>query len=287
MSISSCTEPADHSRMRTHHKVVRVIRMVWVHPANRGRRVGAVLRTVAFHVRGRAFGRRTLVTLGRSSRIWAEVGSPSSSSVIYGNLPDWEAMWAWARLLKPGDLFLDVGANVGVYTLWAAELGARVISVEPDPDAFGRLVENVSLNNYSVSARNIALASEAGIGRLTTGLRVENHLTAGDVGRVVEVATLDSVLGGATAMAKIDVEGAELQVLHGARRALHEGRIKALQLEWNMCSAKNFGVERSTIADLLKSYGFKLFRPNGEGRLESTDGRLPGEDVFALLSDPP
>ena len=57
-------------------------------------------------------------------------------------------MIAWRRVLRPGDLFLDVGANVGSYTIWAGELGADVIALEPAPDTYALLLENIDLNGY-------------------------------------------------------------------------------------------------------------------------------------------
>ena len=63
-----------------------------------------------------------------------------------GNLPDWTCMQARKRLFGPSTLFVDVGANVGTYSLWAAELGATVISVEPNGEARSQLLENAALN---------------------------------------------------------------------------------------------------------------------------------------------
>jgi FkbM family methyltransferase len=46
-------------------------------------------------------------------------------------------MQVWRQALRGGGLFLDVGANVGAYTIWAAECGAEVIALEPAADTFG------------------------------------------------------------------------------------------------------------------------------------------------------
>jgi FkbM family methyltransferase len=59
-------------------------------------------------------------------------------------------MMAWRRILKPGDLFVDVGANVGAYTLWAIDCEARVIAVEPNAETAERLRRNIALNSFEV-----------------------------------------------------------------------------------------------------------------------------------------
>ena len=51
---------------------------------------------------------------------------------------------------RRGDLFVDVGANVGSYSIWATELGAEVIALEPAEDTFALLEENAALNGYPI-----------------------------------------------------------------------------------------------------------------------------------------
>src|SRR5215203_2592064 len=104
--------------MSAAHDAYKVLRYVWRHPANRHARWRGVGRAVAFQVRGR-LGRPTLATIGSRSRMWVELHHAGASKVLYSNPPDWPEMLAWQRLLSPGDLFVDVGSNVGAYALWA------------------------------------------------------------------------------------------------------------------------------------------------------------------------
>lgn len=219
--------------------------------------------------------------------MWVEVHCAAASKALYANPPDWAEMQAWKRLLSPGSLFVDVGSNVGVYALWAADAGAHVIAVEPDPQAAQRLRRNVALNEFPIDVIEAALAAEAGTMRLSTGLDTTNHLLAEDTeqGTTVAVRTLDDVLGdGVAAGVKIDVEGAERLVLEGARQALTEGRIEALQIEWNDQSAVLFGESRNPVAAMLRDCGYSFWRPDGEGRLAPTDPSDFGADVFALAA---
>jgi FkbM family methyltransferase len=273
--------------MGTVKQATQVLRYVWTHPANRDARLRGVGRAVAFQVRGR-LGRPTFATLGRRSRMLAELHHTAAAKVVYANPPDWPEMLAWRRILRPGDLFVDVGSNVGAYALWAAELDADVIAVEPDPGAALRLRCNAGMNDYPVEVLECALADRAGELALTTGLDATNHLVLGFAGRrtrTVEVRTLDAVLGERRAAGvKVDVEGAERLVLQGASRALAERRVGVLQLEWNDLCRDVLRETREPIVTLLRDFGYRFRRPDGYGRLVDVDPSGYGADLFAVAS---
>ena len=176
-------------------------------------------------------------------------------------------MLVWRRALREGGLFVDVGANVGSYTIWAAELGAEVIALEPAADTFGLLAENIALNGYQVRAVQAAAGDHCGTARFTTGLDAGNSLAAD--GRVeTKLVTVDSLIGDSrVAGLKVDVEGFELDVLRGATRALAERRIALIQLEWNETSRSALGTDRRPVAELLASYGYRLYRSDAKGCL--------------------
>ena len=60
---------------------------------------------------------------------------------VYGNPPNYPEMVTWRQVLRPADLFVDVGANIGSYSIWAGEMGANVIALEPADDTFALLSE--------------------------------------------------------------------------------------------------------------------------------------------------
>lgn len=265
---------------------VGVIRYVWTHPSNRGRRIAALGRAARFQIAGRC-GRRTLARIGDSMRMWAVLHRTASSKVIYANPPDYPEMMAWKRILKPGDFFVDVGSNVGSYALWAADCGARVLAVEPSSSAVELLRENVALNSgIQVEVSRCALSDAAGTMRLTEGDDAMNHLRphATD-GELVPVQTLDELLGGRTAAGvKIDVEGFERLVLEGARTSLSQHKIKVLQLEWNDLSQARLGEDRRPVEAILGQYGYTLARPDRHGELQVVTAPMIGPDVFAVAS---
>ena len=88
-----------------------------------------VIRAIQFQISGRLLHRRTVARLGEHSSLWVDLHRTGASKVVYGNPPDYPEMLVWQQALQSGDLFVDVGANVGSYTIWAADLGAEVIAL--------------------------------------------------------------------------------------------------------------------------------------------------------------
>jgi FkbM family methyltransferase len=263
------------------------------HPANAQHRAASLWRVARCELRARATGKPVTVPIGDHSRIAAHLHAGGSWRAVLANPPDWNEMQAWRRYLRAGDLFVDVGAHAGVYTLWALDLGCTVVAIEPIAELVAQLRNNLALNGYPASVHQRALAAEPGTMTMSGPDLLRRHLAigavdddaasgAGDAGEVVEVSTLDAILGDRVAAGvKIDVEGAERLVLEGASRALTEKRIGLLQLEWNDCSESLLGETRDPVRALLHDAGYELLRPDGNGTLQPTDGAGYGDDLFA------
>lgn len=267
-----------------------VLRYTWKHPGNRSHRLRSLARIVLFQARGRLTGARTITAVGSHSWIWADTAAYISARATYGNPLDWNEMQAWGKVLRPGSLFVDVGANVGLYTIWAIDHGAEVLAIEPNRLSVARLEENLALNGYDAHIVVAAAGDRAGTTTMTTAFDQQNHLlldgSPSDAAvETVEVRTLDEVVGDRIADGlKVDVEGAEILVLRGASRLLAEQRVKLLQLEWNAASIDLLGQDRRPVRELLASHGYSLFRPDHEGNLVPFDGEGFGADVFAKPS---
>jgi FkbM family methyltransferase len=263
-----------------------VVRYVWRHPANAGHRSRALLRAVGYQARARFLGRRGATRLGERSRLWVDLHRTSAAMALYANPPDLPEMLAWRRALRDGGLFIDVGANVGTYTIWAAELGAEVIALEPADDTFALLRENIELNGYQVTAMRAAAGDHCGTARFTAGRDAGNSLDpAGPV--EARLVTVDSLIGDRHVTGlKVDVEGFEIDVLRGCARALADRRIGLIQLEWNEASRRAVGSDRRPVATLLAGYGYQLCRPDQAGRLRPVADPGFGPDVFARPGGP-
>jgi FkbM family methyltransferase len=276
--------------------IVSRVRSITSHPANAHHRVASLWRVARSEVQARATGKPVIVPIGAHSRIAAHLHAGGSWRAVLANPPDWNEMQAWKQHLRAGDLFVDVGAHAGVYTLWALDLGCTVVAAEPIAELVEQLRANLSLNAYGADVQRVALAAEPGTMTMSGPDLLRQHLTmdasgAGtetgdDAGaQVVDVTTLDTILGDRTAAGvKIDVEGAERLVLEGAPRALAERRIALLQLEWNDCSETLLGETREPVVQLLRGYGYELVRPDETGTLRADTGAGYGADLFARPS---
>lgn len=132
------------------------------------------------------------------------------------------------KLLRPGQIFVDCGANIGIWTLVAAAKVAesgKVYAFEPNPLTFQKLQANLSTGSWqNIEARPEALGSEEGTVYLKCEVQhnISQVVLASQADTlVVPQVTLDSSLAKlAVAGIKIDVEGFELKVLKGAAQLL-------------------------------------------------------------------
>lgn len=133
-----------------------------------------------------------------------------------------------AELLRPGAVFYDVGANVGFFTLLGARLvGAEgsVYAFEPVPQLVGTIRRNIALNGFeNVVVVPKAASMSQGRGRLVPTLDPTGTQVAIDAGGEIELVGIDELVQSREirppSVMKIDVEGAELSVLGGARHTL-------------------------------------------------------------------
>lgn len=159
------------------------------------------------------------------SRLLVGKGMAGATGNIYVGLHEYPDMAFCLHALRPGELFVDIGANVGSYTVLASAVGANVICVEPVPRTFQALVDNLRLNDLlgTVVAVNAAVGKEAGTLSFTSGLDSCNHVSlAGDADVIeVPVQTLDLLCEKRVpAVVKMDVEGYEPAVIQGGLETL-------------------------------------------------------------------
>lgn len=160
---------------------------------------------------------------------------------IYYGLHEFEEMGFLIHLIRDGDLFVDVGANIGSYTILAASVRhADVIAFEPDPGTHQLLMDNINANSIASKVKVIGRAVGAEEGEITfsTGLDTMNHVVttrspSDSKGlRTVQVTTLDHELEGKQpVMMKIDVEGHEPSVIAGAAAVLANPSLLAVEIE--------------------------------------------------------
>lgn len=169
------------------------------------------------------------------------------------------------QYLRPGDTYIDVGANIGTTTLSAASVvgeNGSVVAIEPHPRISQYLTDNVNQNQPSnISIYPLAVGDAKGEIHFSNDTSdVRNHVVRmGAI--VVEVDLLDNVLRPhhftCINLMKIDVEGYEIFVLKGAVETLQQ--VETLFLE---CAGheRRYGYEDKDLRTLLRSQGFRVFR---------------------------
>jgi FkbM family methyltransferase len=149
----------------------------------------------------------------------------------------------FANVVRPGDTVLDIGANLGYYTLLAGDLvgpQGKVVAIEPNPEVFRRLAASIAVNGFNsrVSARNVALSGsgESGTraffvpsgepknGRFVAETESVEHLAAAGTVSDVTLGQIDPDEFERVDFIKIDVEGAELAVLDHLRPVIQRFR---------------------------------------------------------------
>lgn len=243
-------------------KLIATAQGVGRHPLHSGSGLGAIWRFGVAQLAARLVPGDVCVVFPNQTRLLIPPRMKGAAHFIMPGLCEFEPMSFVAHFLRSGDLFVDVGANLGAYTLLASGVaGARTLAVEPGRLAFSYLVRNIWLNNLDAitTSLNVALGSRPGKLHLTDGLGTENHLCSDgpSPGRVeVEVSTLDRVLSLLDpALIKIDVEGYEPEVISGAVQTLKTPSLRGLIIE-RAENAVRYGQNEAALHQHLQALGF-------------------------------
>ena len=194
--------------------------------------------------------------------------------------------------LKPGDAYVDVGANIGMWVLAAAMIvgrSGRVIAFEPHPRIFKFLQSNVALNNLeNVQLHNCAVGDQAGSVSFSD-VRADdtNRVLLSSDGLRVPIVTLNDVLDHSEiALLKVDAEGYEKYVLNGAENAI--ARTQCVFIEISQEDLNMFGCSYSDVLTWLEDHGYGLHRVVGSSALAKVrpDAMrdVPLENIVALRS---
>jgi FkbM family methyltransferase len=203
------------------------------------------------------------------------------SYAIYAK--DFEALERKFHLafLRTGDIYIDIGANIGLFTLLAAkQVGkeGRVYAFEPTPTTYERLLTNVRLNQFeNVSTYQCAVSDKSGQAAMTLsldGFDGRNSIATPTGGEqfstaLVKTTTLDEFvaeqnLSGKISMIKIDVEGWETYVLAGGRKCLSASTAPILQVEFAEEARESAGSSSMELHRSLTELGYQLFTFDGQ-----------------------
>jgi FkbM family methyltransferase len=239
-----------------------------------------------------------LAKLGNGMSIFIQPCDAIGSEIVRTGFFERETVEVFRHILRPGDIFLDVGANVGQYTLIAADLvGAQgqVHSFEPDPVTFERLRQNVEMNSLSnVRLNQFALSDvDAEVTFYEGGAAYTGHsslVPSGyNVGRsyAVKCQRLVNYMREAGIKAidvmKIDIEGAEYRLLNGSREFFVSESRPIIVIEFCERTLTDAGTSVTALASLLRGLGYDLYRVSA---LQAYEARVDDASSFNVLAWP-
>jgi FkbM family methyltransferase len=262
------------------------LRNIVRHPLNSANRRNALLRYVKWQVGSRLVPGAVLVPFVNNTFLVVSRGMTGATQHVYTGLSDFAECALLLHMLRKDHLFVDVGANVGVYTVLAAGVvGTHVISIEPIPQTFNKLCANLRANDIvdKVTAHNIGVAGQEGVLRFTADHDTTNHIIKDEAWNgpsiQVPVATLDAILmDRSPTLIKIDVEGWESEVLAGAASTLCSSSLLGLIVEMN-CSDAAFSANELAVHECLLANNF---RPHAYDPLTRSLALLPSKNLKSV-----
>ena len=183
-------------------------------------------------------------------------------------LEDFEEMLFLAHYLKQDDVFVDVGANAGSYSILAAVTNcSKVHAFEPNNIFYRILNKNILLNKLDgkIIPHQCALGKKNGKVKIIekgalSYISIENGAGLDEV----PLYKLDDIIDTANLM-KIDVEGYEENVLKGSKKILADSNLNAIIIE--MAGFNRFGSSDEKVHGLLTNFGFRSFNYNPKTRV--------------------
>ncbi|GAA6621370.1 FkbM family methyltransferase [Scytonema sp. NUACC26] len=249
----------------------QTIQYIWSHPNCQQQKFQSLFRFIGWQFYKRLFHKFIDIQIIPQVKIRCYPDSYSAGAVLYCGLYDYDEMNFLLRYLRDEDSFLDVGANVGVYTLLAASKikSGLIYSFEALPKNYARLRENIQINQFKqVKPHSIAISNSAGSTAFNlaegdsmpfiTSTATNNTIT-------IQTDTLDNLLREecltSLTLAKIDIEGAEMLAFKGATSLLKQQRPYVWIVEIND-TVNHFGYQKQNVVDLLQDYGYGLYSYN-------------------------
>ena len=212
--------------------------------------------------------------LDHDIKMYVDPTDPHLLHMIDGKDPEQEVKEIFLENISPGGVVIDIGSNIGDYTLLACKkvgTSGKVLSFEPLSETFLTLNRNLQLNEITncmyfqkAVGKKPGLANlyknnlSGTMGHLDSSLNGEDLIKRDEI----EVLTIDDVLISehidTVNMIKIDVEGFEHEVLLGCLQSFKENKIKKILCEVHFKYLESKGKSEETIYDLLHEYNFTI-----------------------------
>ncbi|WP_300565212.1 FkbM family methyltransferase [Flavobacterium sp.] len=241
------------------------------HPVTKNNELKAMYNYVSFNIKNRIFAELKYEWINKLQFI-ARKGDAGMVGNIYFGLYEFEESIFLLHFLEKNDNFLDVGANLGHYSLLLSGVKkCNSIAIEPVPKTFSQLKKQIDLNdlNTLISAQNVGVSNREDQLFFSNDRGTMNSIVNENYpnSTQVKVLNIDKIVkdSGKPIAMKIDVEGYEKFALEGAMETLQSEELKVVILELNQ-AGKKYGIEDDEIYELLINLGFKTYSYNFENR---------------------
>jgi len=243
-------------------KLFKILKFIVEHPLNKGRKIKSLIRFISWQILSRIFYNKKKFKWIDGSKLIAYRGESAITGNLYTGILELNDMGFLLHFLDPKDVFVDVGANSGAYTVLASKvIGSKSISIEPIEKSLKRIKEHLEINNieHLVDLHNCGIGKEEGKLFFTNDNDSTNHVVFESLDKhtsLCKIKTLNSLLNKKNSyVLKIDTEGFEYNVLKGADKILNRGDVIALIIELNG-SGKSYGFTDNDVHIKLLSYGY-------------------------------
>lgn len=229
------------------------------------------------------------------------------SLVLYTTFPEYSEMMITKKILEKEDIFFDVGANIGIYSLIAASkiTTGKIYAFEPSAKSLPYLYENIFLNQLGDKVKVIEKVVSDKNGFLSfdiSGAADYNHISYSQKSSAyssnnkvdskkdnirLPSITLDDFISKNKIphikLIKIDVEGTEILVLKGLEKSLRSKLIDVLIVEVSEWTFKKFSFSPEEVYKFLRKYDFNLYYFSPKNKLKKLSKTLEGNwNVIAI-----
>lgn len=249
------------------HKLLSIFKYIIGHPLGRRHKINSLSRFIFWQLSHYVNSGEKSITFFNGAKMIIRKSDTGVTGNIYVGIQDFYELSFALHYLDEKDVFVDVGANVGFYSIILSKSkNVKSIAFEPIPSTFYKLEKNVQINSLSnkVFFKNIAIGSSIGQLRMSSHLDTVNHVKSNSNESIhdifVEVCDLSTFFSNeeCPSLIKIDVEGFETEVIAGMQNIISSNKLKAIIIELNG-SGGRYGYDESLIHQTLLSHSFKPF----------------------------
>lgn len=277
-------------------EVFRSLKKILNHPLNKNHKIRTLLRLVWWKKNQLFFHIPAVVNLTTDIKCICYPESSFGSQIIYTKFPEYQEMSFLQHILNSDDIFVDVGAGLGDFSLIAASKinQGEIFAFEPDPAAYIYLNENIALNNLKNKIHPLkqVVSDKIGFEKFSSNKISElSHISTEEMEDrkfiKVQSTTLDHFFRNKKnikiQVLKIDVEGAEYKVLQGSRGLLKDSAIDFLIIEVNQRNSL-YEASSAKIFSFLSKFGYRIYLFDDVLKLIHLNGYKPKKNVYNILA---